>query len=295
MSDYGHDLAFGALLEVEDRPEDVVVLARLMETLGLDTVTLSDHPYWPERLDTLALMSVIAATTDRITVMPNMMNLPLRPPTVLARTAATLDIISGGRFELGLAAGAQQMRDLIAAEGGPRRSAGESVEALEEAVRVIRTLWNSETEVDFDGRHYRLTGVRPGPRPAHDIGIWLGAYQPRMIRLAGAVADGWVPSSPFLPPERLEAANRLIDAAAEEAGRTPRAVRRGYNIEGSFSDGSGFLDGPPRLWVEQLTGLALGQGISAFYLYRAGSADVLRRFAEEVVPAVREAVAAERR
>ncbi|MYV55096.1 LLM class flavin-dependent oxidoreductase [Streptomyces sp. SID3212] len=301
--DHGHDLMFGALLEPPaDRPQDVLALAELMEAVGLDVVTLSDHPYWPERLDTMALLAAVVARTERITVMPNMANLPLRPPTALARTAATLDILSGGRFELGLATGAQQMWDLIVAEGGPRRNAGESVEALEEAVRIIRALWTSESAVSFEGAHYQLAGVKPGPRPAHDLGIWLGAYQPRMLRLVGAVADGWVPSSPFLPPEHLPAANRVIDEAALEAGRSPGEVRRGYNIEGRFApdsgsgsgSGSGFLDGPPRLWVEQLADLALSHGISAFFLYRAESPDVIRQFAEEVAPAVRGIVAAER-
>ncbi|MFF3755251.1 LLM class flavin-dependent oxidoreductase [Streptomyces sp. NPDC002018] len=296
MTDYGHDLVFGALLEPpNDRPQDVLALAELIEAVGLDVVSLSDHPYWPERLDTMALLAAIVARTKRVTVMPNMANLPLRPPATLARTAATLDILSGGRFELGVATGAQQMWDLVVAEGGPRRNAAQSIEALEEAVRIIRALWTSDTEVGFDGRHYRLAGVKPGPRPVHDLGIWLGAYQPRMLRLVGTIADGWVPSSPFLPPEHVATANRVIDEAAARAGRSPRDVRRGYNIEGRFSSGSTFLDGPPRLWVEQLADLALTQGISAFFLYRANSPDVIRQFAEEVAPAVRVAVAAERR
>ncbi|QIQ02168.1 LLM class flavin-dependent oxidoreductase [Streptomyces liangshanensis] len=301
MTDYRHDLMFGALLEPPaGRPQDVLVLAELMEAVGLDVVTLSDHPYWPERLDTMALLAAIVARTERITVMPNMANLPLRPPTVLARTAATLDILSDGRFELGLATGAQQMWDLIVAEDGPKRDAGQSVEALEEAVRIIRALWASDDAVSFDGTHYRLAGVKPGPRPVHDLGIWLGAYQPRMLRLVGGIADGWVPSSPFLPPEHLPAANQVIDDAALAAGRSPRAVRRGYNIEGQFASdagsgsGSDFLNGPPGLWAEQLADLALTHGISAFFLYRAESPDFIRRFAEEVAPAVREKVARER-
>ncbi|MFD3519085.1 LLM class flavin-dependent oxidoreductase [Streptomyces sp. NPDC058653] len=297
MTDYSHSLMFGALLEPPaDRAQEVLVLADLMEEVGLDVVSLSDHPYWPQRLDTMALLAAMAARTERITVMPNLANLPLRPPALLARTAATLDIISAGRFELGLASGAQQMWDLIVANGGPRRNAGESVEALEEAVRIIRALWSSQSAVTFEGKHYRLAEVNPGPRPAHDIGIWLGAYQPRMLRLVGAVADGWVPSSPFLPPEALAGANRVIDDAANAAGRTPEAVRRGYNIEGRFSSGSGsgFLDGSPEMWAEQLADLVLTHGISTFFLYRADSADFIRRFAEEVAPATRVLVAAER-
>lgn len=87
-----------------------------------------------------------------------------------------------------------------------------------------------------------------------------------MLRVVGALGDGWIPSSPFFPPEALPAANRLIDEAARAAGRSPRSIRRGYNIEGQFGAGAGFL-------------------------YRAGSPDFLTRFAEDVAPAVREFVA----
>lgn len=285
-------LMFGALLEqAEGHPQDVLGLAELMEQIGLDVVTLSDHPYWPHRLDTVALLSAIVARTSRITVMPNLMNLPLRPPAVLARTAATLDIISGGRFELGLGTGAQQMWDAIVGEGGPIRTAGQSIEALIEATALIRALWTGKTEVDFDGRYYRLAGATPGPAPLHEMGIWFGAYQPRMLRVTGAVADGWIPSSPFFRPGAFTAANRIIDEAAAAAGRSPASVRRGYNIDGQFGTGSGFLQGEPKVWAEQLAELAITERVSAFFLYRVGSPDVLRRFAAEVAPAVREMVA----
>ena len=221
MTDHGHDLIFGALLEPPERAPRVLQLADLCERAGLDLVTLSDHPYWPERLDTVALMSAIVARTTRVRVMPNLANLPLRPPAMLARTATTLDILSNGRFDLGVATGAQQLWDSIVAEGGPARSAGESVEALEEAVQIIRALWTADTDVHFAGKHYRLQGARPCPPSVHDIAIWLGAYQPRMLRLTGRIADGWLPSSPALPPERLAAANKIIDEAATEAGRSP--------------------------------------------------------------------------
>ncbi|GHJ41518.1 LLM class flavin-dependent oxidoreductase [Streptomyces sp. TS71-3] len=286
------EVRFGALLEQSaERPQDVVDLAVLMEELGYDVATLSDHPYWPERLDTIALLSTMVARTRRITVMPNLLNLPLRPPAMVARTAATLDILSGGRFELGLGTGAQQMWESIVAEGGPARTAGQSIEALEEATQVIRALWTSEEDVEFQGRHYRLGGARPGPRPLHGIGIWFGAYQPRMLRVVGTIGDGWIPSSPFFPPEALPGANRLIDEAAQAAGRSPEGIRRGYNIGGEFAAGSGFLQGPPALWAEQLAELVLAGQIDTFFLYRAGSADFLRRFAAEVAPAVRELVA----
>ena len=148
MPDYGHELMFGAMLEPE-RAVDAVALAVLAEQAGLDAVSLADHPYWPERLDTFTLLADIAARTDRVRVFPNLANLPLRPPAMLARTAATLDVLSGGRFELGIGSGAQQMWDAIVAEGGPLRGAGESIDALDEAVQVIRALWTTGPEVSF--------------------------------------------------------------------------------------------------------------------------------------------------
>ncbi|WP_460063844.1 LLM class flavin-dependent oxidoreductase [Streptomyces sp. YKOK-I1] len=286
-----YDVSFGALLEpTADRPQDVVELAVLMERLGYDVVTLSDHPYWPERLDTLSLLTAMAVRTERITVMSNLLNLPLRPPPVLARAAATIDILSGGRFELGLGTGAQQMWPSILAEGGPARTAGQSVEALEEATHLIRALWTSKMDVTFEGRHYRLDHAKPGPEPLHEIGIWFGAYQPRMLRVVGTIGDGWIPSSPFFPPAALPDANRVIDEAAAAAGRSPRDIRRGYNIEGTFDGGSGFLQGPAKVWAEQLAELVLGKQADTFFLYRVSSSDFLRRFAAEVVPAVRELV-----
>jgi alkanesulfonate monooxygenase SsuD/methylene tetrahydromethanopterin reductase-like flavin-dependent oxidoreductase (luciferase family) len=286
------EVKFGALLEQSaDRPQDVISHAELMEQLGYDIVTLSDHPYWPERLDTIALLSTIVARTRRITVLPNLLNLPLRPPATIARTAATLDILSDGRFELGLGTGAQQMWESIVAEGGPARTAGQSIEALEEATHLIRALWTSKEDVEFDGKHYRLGGARPGPAPLHEIGIWFGAYQPRMLRVVGTIGDGWIPSSPFFPPEALPDANRIIDEAAEAAGRSPRSIRRGYNIEGEFGTGAGFLQGPPAVWAQQLADLVLAGQIDTFFLYRVGAPGLLRRFAAEVAPAVRELVA----
>jgi hypothetical protein len=187
------------------------------------------------------------------------------------------------------------MWDLILADGGPQRSPGESIEALDEAIQVIRALWTPGPDVRFEGTHYSLGGVKPGPFPVHNMSIWIGAYQPRLLRLAGRVADGFLPSSPFMPPERLPGANQIIDEAAIKAGRSPGAVRRVYNIAGEFTGtGSGFLLGPPKMWIEQLVELTLIQGMSVYNLYRVGSADIIRQFAAEVAPAVREIVTAER-
>ncbi|MBC6459726.1 LLM class flavin-dependent oxidoreductase [Actinomadura sp. HBU206391] len=301
MADYGHDLLFGTFLTpAAEHAERVVELAQLTERVGLDLVSVQDHPYQAAFLDAWTLLSVIAARTTRVRVFPNVANLPLRPPAVLARSAATLDVLSGGRAELGLGAGG--FLDAVAAMGGPRRAPAESITALEEAVQVIRALWTPGGGVRLKGEHYSLQGTRPGPFPVHEMGIWVGAIKPRMLRLTGRVADGWLPSSPYVPPEQLPESNRVIDEAAAAAGRSPRAVRRLYNIAGTFTDtgmgagaagGSDFLQGPPPVWAEQLAELTLTQGISG-YILMADSDDTVRRFAAEVAPLVRELVAAER-
>ena len=101
-------------------------------------------------------------------------------------------MLSGGRFELGLGAGG--FWDAIEAYGGPRRSPGGALEAIAEAVEVIRKVWSGDRNLRFEGQHYRLRGAHSGPVPAHPIGIWLGVTGPRALKLTGQVADGWVPS-----------------------------------------------------------------------------------------------------
>ena len=223
MPDYRQDLQFGVFIPpVAGQADGVLELARLADVVGLDIVSFQDHPYQPSFLDTWTLLSVVAAETTNVRVAPNVANLPLRPPVVLARSAASLDILSGGRVELGLGAGA--FWDAIAAKGGPSLTPGQSVDALAEAIDVIRAIWNADGEpVRHAGRYYTVDGAQPGPPPVHDIEIWLGAYKPRMLHLTGAKADGWVPSLAYLELEQLPDMNAAIDEAATNAGRRPEA------------------------------------------------------------------------
>jgi alkanesulfonate monooxygenase SsuD/methylene tetrahydromethanopterin reductase-like flavin-dependent oxidoreductase (luciferase family) len=124
MADYGHDLAFGTFITPQNRrPRDVVALAQLTERSGLDLATFQDHPYQSAFLDTWTLLSWIAAQTETVRVAPNVLNLPLRQPAVVARAAASLDLLSGGRFELGLGAGAfWDAMEAMGATSGPRSS-----------------------------------------------------------------------------------------------------------------------------------------------------------------------------
>lgn len=292
--DYGHDLQFGLFLSPDVTTIDSTLgLAQLAEVTGLDLVTVQDHPYQARHLDAWTLLSLIAARTTTVRVAPNVANLPLRPPAVLAQAVASLDILSGGRVELGLGAGA--FWDAIAAAGGPRRTPKEAVDALVEGIRIIRGVWgrDGQRSVTVEGEHYSVKGLHAGPTPAHDVEIWLGAVKPRMLRVTGRLADGWLPSLGYVRPEALPSMNSVIDEAAERAGRGPVAVRRLYNIHGRFAAGAGFLQGNSRAWAEQLAALTLETGMSTFIL-ATDSADDVRRFAEEVAPATRELVGDER-
>jgi alkanesulfonate monooxygenase SsuD/methylene tetrahydromethanopterin reductase-like flavin-dependent oxidoreductase (luciferase family) len=263
------------------------------EQAGLDLVGIQDHPYQRRFLDTWSLIPFLAARTSRIRFFPDVANLPLRPPAVMAKAAATIDVLSGGRFELGLGAGA--FWEAIEAMGGRARTPKESVDALEEAIQIIRLMWSGERTVEFTGDHYSVKGLHPGPQPAHDIGIWLGAYGPRMMRVVGRLADGWIPSLPRLPLEELPAKRRAIDEAAERAGRDPASIRRIANVSGTITDGgaaSEWLNGPPEHWIEELTRLASDHGFDGFVVSVGDdAAEQIARLGAEVAPAVRASAA----
>lgn len=296
MPDYGQDLAFGyfPVPNASDWPE-LLQTARLADELGLDLVGIQDHPYQVRYLDTWTLLTAIAAQTSRIRLFPDVANLPLRPPAVLAKAAASLDIISGGRFELGIGAGG--FWKPIQAMGGPNRTPGEARRALEEAIQVIRLMWSDERSARFDGEFYQLRGARPGPPPAHPISIWVGAYGPRMLNLIGRLADGWVPSYPYASLEMLPEMNARIDEAAAGAGREPADIRRIYNLSGTITsdESRGFLEGPIDQWIENLTGLAVEHGMDSFILWSKEDPEAqIHHFAEQIAPAVRENVARHR-
>ncbi|CAA9420720.1 MAG: hypothetical protein AVDCRST_MAG01-01-2265 [uncultured Rubrobacteraceae bacterium] len=291
MPDYGRPLEFGVSTEpLADPPEHAAKIAKAADRSGLDLVGIQDHPYQRRFLDTWTLISTLVPVTENVRFFPDVANLPLRPPAMLAKAAASLDVISGGRVEVGLGAGA--FWDAVVGMGGERRSPGEAVRSTEEAIDVMRLVWSGERSLHYDGDFYSLKGMRPGPSPAHGVGIWVGAYGPRMLGLIGRKADGWVPSLGFSPPGRLEDMHKRIDEGAAEAGRDPSEIKRVYNVSGNIGpDGDGLLEGPVGKWVETLSGFVLEGGMDSFIFWPGGDhARQTELFAREVVPAVREAV-----
>src|ERR671917_2476549 len=162
MGDYGRELEFGVFPEpVADPPERVERLVRAAEWAGLDLVGIQDHPYQRRFYDTWTLIAYLAAKTQRVRFFPDVANLPLRPPAMLAKAAASLDVLSRGRVELGLGAGA--FWEAIEAMGGPRLTPKQSVDALEEAIAILRGFWSGQGSVTVDGEHHRVKGAKPGP------------------------------------------------------------------------------------------------------------------------------------
>lgn len=253
---------------------------------GLDIVGVQDHPYQRRFLDTWTLLSYAAARTGRVRLLPDVLNLPLRVPAMIAKAAASLDVLSGGRVELGIGAGS--FWDAVVAMGGPRRSPKESVDALQEALAIIRPFLSTERSVSFDGEHYSARGARPGPPPAHPVGIWLGAYGPRMLRLTGRTGDGWLPSvgDHYLGPEDALAAHAVIDEAARAAGRDPGDVERAANVMDLGDDAAS--------WPDALARIAGDLRFSTLLVPATGADPVgfVRRLGEDVAPRARELLGA---
>jgi alkanesulfonate monooxygenase SsuD/methylene tetrahydromethanopterin reductase-like flavin-dependent oxidoreductase (luciferase family) len=265
-------------------------IAAIADTSGLEYAGIQDHPYNAGFVDTLTQITWLAAHTNRVHLFPNVADLPLRPPAMLAKQAATIDVLSGGRFELGLGAGA--FRDAIVGLGGPRRTVGEARQALSEAIDIIRASWAGQP-FQYQGQYYQLPDVQPGPVPAHDMGIWLGVAGPRAVRLVGAKADGWSVSAPYVPPERLAELGDIITESAREAGRDPDRIVRLYNVMGLITPASqDMFNGPKERWVDTLTTLYTDYQMNTFVFWPSSDRERQSRiFAEEVAPVVREALA----
>jgi alkanesulfonate monooxygenase SsuD/methylene tetrahydromethanopterin reductase-like flavin-dependent oxidoreductase (luciferase family) len=169
--------------------------------------------------------------------------------------------------------------------GGPRRTPKESVDALEEAVAILRGFWSGERSLRFDGEHYRVRGAHPGPAPAHPVGIWLGAYGPRMLRLTGRLADGWLPSlgEHYLSPDDVPSRQRVVDEAARAAGRSPAEIERAVNVMSVDPDPGRAADALARI-VAELRFTTLLVGVPS----DGDPVEFTRRLGEDIAPRVRE-------
>lgn len=277
------------------RLEAAYAITQVAEDAGLDMVMIQDHPYNKDHLDTWTLLTTLAARTERVHLGTNVANVPLRTPTLLAKMAASLDVISGGRVELGVGAGAFWKG--ILAYGGPEEAEDTPFTAFREALAVMRGMWRSSgSSFSYEGEIYRVKGAMAGPAPAHDIRLWVGGYGPKMLHLIGEQADGITVSSPYVTHKQLAAMNETIDAGAAAAGRAPEDVRRLYNLFGTITEhetADGFAGksytGTRQQWIDFLVRLYRDYRQDTFVFWPVESDPVvqMRIFAGEIVPAVK--------
>lgn len=263
-------LQFGANVDPTADVSAVMARTALAEELGYDLALLQDHTYNPRFADTWTLL---AARTERMQLGPNVLTTPLHLPAMIAKSAATIDLISDGRLVLGLGAGAfaAGIRGLGAAFG---ESPGGRLGALRETIEIIRGLWTSDGQpFTYEGTYHRVANVTFAPVPTRHIPIWTGVTGDRALRMTGEMADGVLVSSTYVPVGDLPRVNARLDEGAAHAGRNPNEVRRAYNVMGRVElpgdrrmrpKQPGLLWGDAAWWAETLTTLSRDHRIDTF-------------------------------
>jgi len=275
--------------------------ARLADESGVEMVTIQDHPYNPDFLDTWTLLTTLATRTERVHIATNVMNTPLRPPAMMAKMAATLDLITKGRLELELGAGSY-IEGMQAWGGAVGQTPGQRFQAFKEYAEIVRGMWDhAGGRFSYSGGFYKVGELIPGPAPAHPIPLWFGAGGPRMLRLTGRMADGWLVGTIYVPPQQLLEVNRLLDEGAVQTGRNPSEVRRGYNLFGTIKlragenyqlNRPGLVLGTPAEWVETLVRYHLEYRHDTFIFWPvAGDEEAqIKVFLNEIMPEVRKQI-----
>lgn len=288
-------------------------LWRFADTNGFEWVSIWDH-FYPAQfsghdgpcLEAVAAHTALAAETRNVRVGCLVYCVPYRHPAVLAKSLITIDHVSGGRMECGLGAGWHQQE--FAAHGIPFLPIAERLDQLEEAVQVVRSLFDVE-QTTFLGRHYQLEQAWSYPRPVQKRPrLWIGGGgEKRLLRMVAHWADGW--NVAFVPPEEFGRKREVLDRWCERERRDPRAILRTVNLGPAIAESEADL---PRL-EEQLVsqfgkaasflrpGMLVGtpeQVIERIETYRKAGADWvilamrapfdldgLRLFVERVMPA----------
>lgn len=301
MTDYGHEVRFG--LSIAPDASGIgrqLELAQQADELGLDLLAVQDHAYQASYLDTWTLLTHLSAITERISVMPDVADLQLRPPAMLAKAAASLSLMNGGRVQLGVGGG--PFPDAIAGMGAPHREPSAMVTYADAAVEIlIKALRGGPVQV---GNEQHSVNYVAGPSVANRPRVWLGAQKTRMLQLVGRKAQGWVsPLNIYVPAEDVPGKQRIIDEAARAAGRDPAEIQRIWNVMGTIADTNGpaghgrsGLTGDTSAWVDFLTTAVVELGFDTFIFWPVASAartqeEQLKVFASDVAPAVRRRVA----
>ena len=226
-------------------PAGVVRLASAIEEIGYDQLDMFDHvvmghptatragPMYPPEmpiLEALMTLSYVAAVTDRIGLGTEVLVLPQRQPTLVAKQISTLSTLSAGRVRLGVGVGWQQSEYEALGEDFGNRGA-----RMDEAIALLRAYW-ADSSVDFFTEHYQVDAIAMEPKPPQgaDLPIWIGGAAPAALRRTGELGDGWLATSGLNDAVVLSSID-AIRGHAEAAGRDPDAL--GWQM---------MLDSPPR-------------------------------------------------
>lgn len=298
-------------------PDNLRVMATVAETLGYDSVWVSDHIVIPTSIsprypysesgelpfsaeapyfEPLTTLSYLAASTQRIRLGTHVLVLPYRNPVLTAKMIATLDHFSGGRTILGIGAG--WMEEEFVALGQPYFAERGAV--TDEYIAIFKELWTKDAP-GFEGKYYQVSGIKCEPKPIQKPHppIWVGGHSGPAIRRAAALGDGWLPiglrGSAGLEPDELREKVSRLRQMAEKAGRDPGAIQVSFSTDVAFTNGESgsdrrILTGSP----EQIAG-DIGdyrQAGTDYFLFsfRTGSLgqmlESMERFAREVIPLV---------
>lgn len=220
------DLTFGALYGSLGDPASGLDNLSKLEDWGYDSVWASEHIlFYGPTLEGLTVLSFYAARTKKIRIGTAIYLLPLRHPTVVAKTVTTLDIMSGGRVTLGVGVGGEYPKE-FEATGVPVRERGSRTN---ESMEVIKRLW-TESNVTHEGKHYQFTDVTMEPRPIqkpHPPIVVAGRSEAAQRR-AGRLGDGYMPY--LFSPERYEKGAAVVQAAAADSGRDLAAENFDWSI-----------------------------------------------------------------
>jgi probable F420-dependent oxidoreductase len=215
-------------------PAAVVRLGQAIEQMGYDHIDIFDHvvmghpipgrppgPYNAAMpiLEALVTLGALAAVTRLVTLGTEVLVLPQREPTLVAKQVSTLDTLSGGRMRLGVGVGWQESEYQALGENFHDRGA-----RMDEAIALLRTYW-TDTHVSLDGKHYRATDMAMEPKPPQGarLPIWVGGLSEAAFRRVGRLGDGWL-ASRVTDPEQGRRCIEAIRRHAEAAGRDPAAI-----------------------------------------------------------------------
>ncbi len=205
---FGFSTGFSSIAQARE-------IVQLAESSGYDSLAVGDHVAFAVPIvDALTQLSMLAALSDRLTLVSGVYLLPLRHPVPVAKQVGSLDLISAGRLIFGVGVGGEFANEYAACQV-PLNERGTR---LGEGIELLKLLWSGEP-VSFEGRHYQLQDVTMRPRPHTPGGppVWCGGRAPAALARCGRLADGWM--SYVVTPAMYRESLAAIAAAAEQAGR----------------------------------------------------------------------------